>query len=141
MQIARKRFEIQRATILGNLETKPIDRSYTKRNWLDDLIDWAVEEKAFAEALKPAIFTSLVESGKDALLEVDQVPSLFDPFAPAIQEYFKERSDKIAVDVDAETSKQIRATLSEGISQGRAPTRFEFGLRTSWASRSHSGPT
>jgi SPP1 gp7 family putative phage head morphogenesis protein len=43
---------------------------------------------------------------------------MFDPFTPAIKDYFENRSLKVVKDVDDETRKQLRATLSQGVQDG-----------------------
>lgn len=50
--------------------------------------------------------------------EIGLSASQYDPFAPAIQAYFDDRSLKVAKDVNDETSKQLRASLAEGVKDG-----------------------
>lgn len=54
------------------------------------------------------------------------VPS-FDPYKADIQTWFNEKAKKVGGDVNAETEKQLRATLAEGISQNE--TTFELRAR------------
>lgn len=53
---------------------------------------------------------------QDLSLEVSQ----FDPFTPALIEYFQDRAVKVAKDVNDETEKQLRAALSQGVIDGKS---------------------
>jgi SPP1 gp7 family putative phage head morphogenesis protein len=45
---------------------------------------------------------------------------MFDPFTPAIKDYFESRALKVVKDVNDETKKQLRATLSQGVQDGES---------------------
>ncbi|WP_231454656.1 phage minor head protein [Arthrobacter sp. AK04] len=66
-------------------------------------------------AISPSIYQTITETGKDAMLSISQAPSMYDPFTDVIRKYILERTKKIAVDVNDETEKQLRASLVEGI--------------------------
>ena len=116
----RIQFEAQRIQILGALDTSIIGKGYTKKDWLADLINWDEADLAFQESIKPAIFTVLLESGAAAMSEIGRDGSTYDPFTQPLRDYFEERTLKIATDVDAETAKQIRASLSQGVDAGES---------------------
>lgn len=116
--MCREQFELQRAEALQNLDTSKIGKSYTRKDWLNDIVDWSKAADSFHKALAPHIYTAVIETGKDAIKEVGQEPSMFDPFTPAIQEYFEKRALKVVQDVDDETKKQLRAALSQGVQDG-----------------------
>lgn len=109
-------FNHQRAQILGRLDTAQIGtKGYTRKDWLQDLLDWAEAAQSFKQAIQPVVHATLLQAGQSAIKEVGLEPSQFDPFTPAIVEYFQSRSMKIAKDVTDETEKQLRASLSEGV--------------------------
>lgn len=72
------------------------------------------------KAIAPYIYTILVETGKDAMEAIGMAPSIYDPFKPAIRRYLEQRTTKIAVDVNDETEKQLRAELTQGINAGES---------------------
>jgi hypothetical protein len=104
----RAQFEAQRLEVLAHLDVTRIGKSYGRKDWLADLLDRAAANQSFAEAIKPIIQTILSTTGRSALSEVGRDPSQYDPFTPAILEYFRDRSVKIAQDVDEETAKQLQ---------------------------------
>ncbi|MEA9985646.1 hypothetical protein [Subtercola sp. RTI3] len=66
-------------------------------------------------AIAPIIYALIVETGKGATGDLNLDPSMFNPTTPDVMNYYQQRSQKIAEDVNAETEKQLRATVSEGI--------------------------
>jgi SPP1 gp7 family putative phage head morphogenesis protein len=113
-------FNAQRAEILAHLDTTHIGKSYTRKDWLNDLLDWAAANDNFRDAIKPIVHATLLEAGTSAMQEVGLEASQFDPFTPAIIDYFQNRSQKIAKDVNDETEKQLRAALSKGVQDGKS---------------------
>ena len=102
-----QQFNVQRDAILPNLDTSKIGKAYgkrakgkppiyTRRDWLQDLLDWAEASDSFAEAIKPIIHAVLLQAGHDAMQSIGLDAGQFDPFTPAIIEYFQDRSLKIA---------------------------------------------
>jgi SPP1 gp7 family putative phage head morphogenesis protein len=118
--VMRAQFERQREQVLAHLSYSNVGKSYTKKDWLDDLNDWSASDESFAEAIKPLIQIMLIEAGQQAIQEVGRQPSTFDPFTPALRQYFTDRSLKIATDVNDETEKQLRAALSQGVTAGES---------------------
>lgn len=47
-------------------------------------------------------------------------PSEYDPYSEAITAWFNARTTKVASDVNDETEKQLRATLTEGVNAGES---------------------
>ena len=128
---AAAQFNAQRDQIMANLDTSKIGKSYGKKikgkqpiysrkDWLQDLIDWAAASESFAEAIKPIIHATLLQAGRDATQDLGIDAGWFDPFTPAIVEYFQDRSTKIANDVNDETAKQLRDSLSQGVLAGES---------------------
>ncbi len=116
--------EQQRIEVLNNFQTnpRPSGKSYTakmtqqqKRDWLAGLIAWLYFTNAMSGVLKPILYGLLVETGMDAISQVGKQPSQFDPTVVAITKYMTDRSNKIAGDVNAETEKQLRASLGQGL--------------------------
>jgi SPP1 gp7 family putative phage head morphogenesis protein len=135
---AAAQFNDQRDQILAHLDTSKIGKSYgkkikgkqptyTRKDWLQDLIDWAAASASFAEAIKPIVHATLLQAGRDATQDLGIDAGWFDPFTPAIVEYFQNRSTKIAEDVTDETEKQLRASLSQGVLAGEST--FELRAR------------
>jgi SPP1 gp7 family putative phage head morphogenesis protein len=112
-------FNLQREQILAHLDTSRIGtKGYTRKDWLEDLLDWAAAAESFEEAIKPIVHATLLQAGLDATQALGIEAGQFDPFTAAITEYFQDRSRKIANDVNDETAKQLRASLSEGVLAG-----------------------
>ena len=116
--VMRRQFEQQRIEILANLDPSKITKSYTRKDYLDDLIDWERSTDDMRQAVQPTIVSILYATGMDAMQDAGLDPSAYDPFTPAIREYFQNRSLVIAEDVNAETAKQLRAALSQGVQAG-----------------------
>ena len=135
--IMAAQFNKQRADILAHLDTSRIGtKSYTRKDWLQDLLDWAQAAESFGAAIKPTIHATLLQAGQDASQEVGLDPSQFDPFTPAIIEYFQNRSIKIAADVTDETEKQLRASLSAGVLAGESSNQLRARVETVMGSAS-----
>lgn len=66
-------------------------------------------------ALAPILLALIVEAGQDASREVGRQPSQFDATEQPVLDYYQARSERIATDVNAETEKQLRATVGQGI--------------------------
>ena len=129
--VMAEQFNAQRAEILAHLDTARIGKSYgrkpkgkqptyTRKDWLQDLLDWAHAAESFKAAIQPIVHATLMQAGQDAITEVGMESSQFDPFTPAIVEYFQNRGMKIAKDVTDETEKQLRAALSKGVLEGQS---------------------
>lgn len=128
LQALRAQFEVQRARVLGNLETAQMPtKSYTKKDWINDLVEWDGFDDDMAEALKPLIAIVVTETGQSAIKDVGLSPSQFNPYTEPIKQFMDQRSTKIAKDVNDETEKQLRATLSQGLQAGE--TSFELRAR------------
>ena len=130
----RKQFEQQRADILKSAGTKSLrvkgypNKKVTKadkRDYLAALVVWASYDKSMAAALAPIMFALIAETGKSAMQEVNLDPSMFNPTSSSILDYYKRRADRIATDVNAETEKQLRATLGQGIDAGESDEQLQ----------------
>lgn len=142
-----QQFNAQRDAILSHLDTSKIGKAYgkkikgkqptyTRRDWLQDLLDWAAASGSFAEAIKPIIHAVLLQAGHDAMHSIGLDAGQFDPFTPAITEYFQNRSTKVAEDVTDETEKQLRASLSEGVLAGESTYQLRARVETVMGSAS-----
>ncbi len=67
------------------------------------------------KALAPILYALLVETGKDAMSQVNLDPSMFNPTALDVLNYSQHQSHKLATEVNEETEKQLRASLGQGI--------------------------
>lgn len=128
LQSLRKQFDVQRAIVLGKLDTTPTPtKGYSRKDWLNDVVEWDDLDKEMARALAPLLLSIVAETGKYAYEQVNLDPQLFNTFNQSIQNYYQSRSNKVAKDVNAETEKQLRAELSQGIQAGE--TSFELRAR------------
>lgn len=127
MAALRVQFEKQRTDILNAASTKAFRaKGYPgtkvtkadKRDYLAALLVWADYDESMAKSLEPILFALIAETGKGAMGEINLDPSMFNPTSAAVLTYYKERASKIATDVNAETEKQLRATLSQGVDAG-----------------------
>jgi HK97 family phage portal protein len=133
----RGQFEEQRQTILGNASTSSLkaykSRSATqkqKRDYLAALLAWSASSDAMRKVLQPIIFTLLVETGKQATGEVNLDPSMFNSTALPVLNYSQQRAQKIAEDVNAETEKQLRATLGQGMDNDESDDQLRARIET-----------
>lgn len=90
------------------------------KDYVTELLNWEEADDAMKAAVTPYILQVLIETGKDAMQQIGMEPSIYDPFAPAITEFLRTRTTKIAKDINDETEKQLRASLSEGINAGES---------------------
>jgi hypothetical protein len=68
-----EQFNIQRDQILAHLDISRIGKTngkkiYTRKDWLQDLLDWAAAADSFSEAIKSIIHATLLQAGRDATL-------------------------------------------------------------------------
>lgn len=128
LRVTRAQFDRQRDFIIGKLDTTPTPtKSYSRKDWLNDVVDWSGFDDDLAKALAPVMLQIINETGKYAMQQVALDPSLFNTFTQSIQDYYNSRSTKVAKSVNDETEKQLRAELSEGIRNGE--TSFELRAR------------
>lgn len=132
----RAQFERQRVAVIGHLDTSRIGKGYSRKDWLQDLLDWIEANESLAAAIKPIIQTVLISTGRSAITEAGRDPSQFDPFTPAIREYFASRPTKIAEDVNEETAKQLRASLSQGVQAGESTYQLRARVEAVFGSAS-----
>lgn len=119
--VMAEQFNWQRDQILAHLDYAQIGtKGYTRKDWLQDLLDWAEAAQSFKQAIQPVVHATLLKAGRAATQEVGLDASQFDPFTPAIVEYFQSRSTQIAKEVTDETEKQLRAALSQGVLDGKS---------------------
>lgn len=114
---------MQREAVLNNAQTaKP--RSYRhkdsqsqkdKRDYLAALLLWSTYSDMMRKALAPILYALLIETGKDAMGQVNLDPSMFNTTALPILNYSQQQAQRIADDVDAETEKQLRASVGQGV--------------------------
>lgn len=81
-------------------------------------------------ALAPILYALIVETGKQASQQVGRDPSQFNPTELSILNYYQARAGKIANDVNEETEKQLRASLSQGLDQGETDDQLRARIET-----------
>lgn len=118
---------MQRKAILANISRVIMSKAYKtkagmtqadKIAYLNAMVDWAEYDDTMRRALQPILFALINETGKSAIAEVGLDPSQFNPTALNVLNYNQERASKIATDVNDETEKQLRASISEGLDDG-----------------------
>lgn len=113
---ARKMFNQQTQDVKDWLKdhAKTLDKSFIKRkDWASDMIDWEEYNNSFSNELFKIFAIIVDEIGTEAFNKL--VEGSFDPYTETIQDFLKNNSLKVAKGVNAETEKQIRATLAQGI--------------------------
>lgn len=140
-------FADQRQQILDNLAGTQY-RSYRERKLtkqqkqelLAGLIAWQTATAKMKGALAPILLALIVEAGQDASRQVGRQPSQFDASEQQVIDYYQSRSEKIATDVNAETEKQLRATVGQGVdndeSQDQLRARIELVMGAALTYRS-----
>ena len=121
----RQQFEQQRTEILQNASTAVLhgypERKPTKKekkDYLGALLLFGIYTDLMRKALAPILYALLVETGKDAMGQVDLDPSQFNPTDVQVLNYSQHQAQKIATEVNDETEKQLRASLGQGIDDG-----------------------
>lgn len=90
------------------------------KDYVADLMDWDQYDERMRQILAPYLYAAIIEVGKEAIQEAGLQPSQYDPYTPNIMRYQDERSTRIAVDVNDETEKQLRASITEGLVNGES---------------------
>lgn len=91
-----------------------LERSFvSKKDWASKMVDWAKYITAFANEMKRICRIIIDEIGSAAFHEL--VDGEFDPYTLTIEQFITDSSLKVSKEVNAETEKQIRATLAQGI--------------------------
>lgn len=98
----------------------PHERSLRAKDYVADLIQWDQYDEAMKQVLAPYLYAVIIELGQDAIQEIGLQPSEYDPYTPNIMRYQDERSTRIAVDVNDETEKQLRASITAGLTNGES---------------------
>lgn len=127
MTVLRQQFEQQRDAILQNSSTSQL-KAYTKRavsqkdkrDYLAALLLWSTYNDTMRKALAPILYALVVETGQQATGDLGLDPSMFNATSLDVLNYSQNRASKIAEDVNAETEKQLRATLGQGMDQGES---------------------
>ena len=113
---ARKMFNKQTQDVKDWLRdhAKTLDKSFIKRkDWASDMADWEEYNNSFSNELFKIFAIIVDEIGTEAFNKL--VEGSFDPYTETIQNFLKNNSLKVAKGVNAETEKQIRATLAQGV--------------------------
>jgi SPP1 gp7 family putative phage head morphogenesis protein len=100
------------------------------KDYVSDLLNWGKADEALIAAISPSLYRTIIETGKDAMIQIGQAPSTYDPFTDAIRKYMLERSTKVAVDVNDETEKQLKASLIEGIDAGEGTNQLRARIES-----------
>jgi hypothetical protein len=101
-----------------------------KRDYLAALLAWSAYNDAMRLAIAPIIYALIVETGKTATGDLSLDPSMFNPTTPDVMNYYQQRAQKIAEDVNAETEKQLRATISEAIDNDETDIELQARIET-----------
>lgn len=117
-RVSRRMFESQKADALKWLDenAKSFKNFVFKKDWADDMIDWAGYKSQFAKDVE-AILQAIVEEIGQAEFEriMGDGNGTFDPQLREIINYLNHNANQNSIAVNDETEKQIKATLKEGI--------------------------
>lgn len=113
---------MQRSEIIHNLSSwqyvkhyKRKDAQKDKRDKLAALIVWLAANVALSDVMRPILYQLEVATGYDAMGQVGHDPSEFNVLDPAVLQAARDQADKAAIAINAETEKQLRAELGQGI--------------------------
>lgn len=99
-------------------------------NKLFDFTDFGQYGDELSKALKPLYFNIITSTGYSAMAELamngKDVPT-FDPYRSNIQKWFNDKAEKVGGDINAETEKQLRTTLADGIAANE--TNYQLRAR------------
>lgn len=112
---ARKMFNSQKKDVLKWLEDNfgKGKAVLERKDWAESMVDWEEYNTQFAGDLQAILQMIIDEVGTEAFLAL--VEGEFDAYTDAIQQYLRETAELNAMSINAETEKQIRATLAQGI--------------------------
>lgn len=116
----QREFNRQEDALLAAIATTERSFGQKAKDYVTDLLDWVEAGEQLKLALEPSLLQVIIDTGMDAMQQLGLQPTLWDPYAEAVQAYFNERTTRIAHDVNEETEKQLRATLTEGINAGES---------------------
>jgi SPP1 gp7 family putative phage head morphogenesis protein len=108
-------FDQQRQDVLNKLKG---EKALIHKKDLNDLWDSTAYDATLATAVTPVYRSLVAEAGQQAMSMV--ASQVFDSTAQSIAAYFTDRSGLISKAINAETDKQLRATLTEGINAGES---------------------
>lgn len=111
---------MQKDAVLDALAQQPYERSVRAKDYVADLISWELYDEQMRTVLAPYLYQVLVEVGAEAIQDMGLAPSQYDPYTPNLMRYQDERSTKIAKDVNDETEKQLRASITEGLRENES---------------------
>lgn len=121
---------------MGALETNAVQKALNGSrkdldpNKLFDFTNFGQYGDELSKALKPLYFNIITSTGYSAMAELAfngaNVPT-FDPYRATIQKWFNDKANKVGGDVNAETEKQLRLTLADGIAANE--TNYELRAR------------
>lgn len=116
VRASRRMFNAQKQDVKDWLKDNAdkLNKSFVARkDWASGMVDWEEYTKDFAKEMERIVALIIAEIGKDAFEAL--VEGEFDPYTQTIQNFIKDSSLKVAKEVNAETEKQIRATLAQGM--------------------------
>lgn len=120
--------------MIAELDTNRVQKALKRKdvdpNKLFNFANFDEYAEELSKALQPLYFNIITSTGYSAMAELAfngaNVPT-FDPYKATIQKWFTEKAAKVGGDVNAETEKQLRTTLADGIAANE--TNFELRAR------------
>lgn len=134
-------FQMQRSEILDKAQTGQLRKDMAaatsrtkanqrKRDWLALLLAWSAYNDSMRKALAPILYALMVEAGGQAMQQIGMDPSQFNPTDLAVLNYSQYQAQKIAEEINAETEKQLRASLGQGIDAGENDDQLRARVET-----------
>jgi len=130
LRSAKKMFNAQKADVKQWLaDNADKDKGYdhidlAKKDWASDMVDWAKYGKQFKSDMEKIFGVIVEEVGEQAFRDLVDTGS-FDPKTAEILKWVDGEATLVAVGVNKETEKQIRATLAQGIREGEATIELQ----------------
>lgn len=123
LKATRQLFDKQKKIVLRNLKKrynadKHMRPTVAKEISLVDLLESEEARKAFYKALSPIMRANIKDVGSEAMLLVGSTG--FDIDDPNVVKFYEKRTSTIAKDINLETDRQLRKTLTEGIKNGES---------------------
>lgn len=123
LKATRQLFDKQKKIVLRNLKKrynadKGMQNTVAKVFSVVDLLEKDSAREAFYKALMPIMRANVKEVGSEALLLVGS--SGFDIDDPSVIKFYEQRTKTISIDINKETDKKLRATLTQGIDAGES---------------------
>lgn len=139
LKATRQLFDKQKKIVLRNLKKryqadKGMQPTVAKKISVVDLLEKESAKEAFYKSLMPIMRANIKEVGTEALILVGS--SGFDIEDPSVIKFYEKRTATIAKDINDETDKKLRASLTQGIDAGESIDELSIRVEEIYGSAS-----